>query len=165
MKGVTWTYSLQCFDCQTKYSPRMTRYSCEKCGGLLEVQFLLKRLKNPPWKNRTFGVWRYRELLPIDNDHSIISLSEGATGLHRCQRLGRLLGLHKLYVKNEGENPTGSFKDRGMTVAVSKAQELRKKKLVCASTGNTAASLAAYSARAGLDCIVLVPKGKVAEGK
>ena len=76
-----------------------------------------------------------------------------------------MLGLKNLYVKNEGQNPTGSFKDRGMTVALSKAQELGKRRVVCASTGNTAASLAAYSARAGLDCVVLVPRGKVAPGK
>ncbi len=73
--------------------------------------------------------------------------------------------MKKLYVKNEGENPTGSFKDRGMTVALSKARELNRKRVVCASTGNTSASLAAYSARAGLDCIVLIPKGKIASGK
>ena len=110
-------------------------------------------------------MWKYREVLPIEKEESIISLAEGGTGLHRCQRLGRELGLKKLYVKNEGENPTGSFKDRGMTVAISKAKELGKKKVLCASTGNTAASLAAYSARAGMECIVLVPKGKVAGGK
>jgi threonine synthase len=75
------------------------------------------------------------------------------------------MGLKRLYVKNEGENPTGSFKDRGMTVALSKARELGKRRVVCASTGNTAASLAAYSARAGLKCIVIVPQGKVAAGK
>jgi threonine synthase len=110
-------------------------------------------------------VWKYRELLPIEREESIITLAEGGTGLHRCQRLGRKLGLRKLYVKNEGENPTGSFKDRGMTVAISKAKELGKKKVLCASTGNTAASLAAYSARAGMECIVLIPKGKIAGGK
>jgi threonine synthase len=118
-----------------------------------------------PWKDRSLSVWRYRELLPIDNDRFITTLAEGGTGLHHCQRLGRELGLKKLYVKNEGENPTGSFKDRGMTVALSKAQELGKSKVVCASTGNTAASLAAYSARAGLQCVVIVPEGKVAAGK
>ena len=110
-------------------------------------------------------MWKYRELLPVNNDRFITSLSEGGTGLHRCKRLGREIGLKRLYVKNEGENPTGSFKDRGMTVAISKGRELGKKRVVCASTGNTAASLAAYSARAGLDSIVLVPEGKVAEGK
>jgi threonine synthase len=117
------------------------------------------------WKNRSLSVWKYRELLPIDNDRFITTLAEGGTGLHHCQRLGREIGLNRLYVKNEGENPTGSFKDRGMTVALSKARELRKKRVVCASTGNTAASLAAYSARAGLRCIVIVPEGKVAAGK
>ena len=111
------------------------------------------------------SVWKYREILPIEKEESIVSLAEGGTGLHYCKHLGRKLGLKKLYVKNEGENPTGSFKDRGMTVAISKARELGKKKVLCASTGNTAASLAAYSARAGMECIVLVPKGKVAGGK
>lgn len=101
----------------------------------------------------------------MDNDRFITTLEEGGTGLHRCQRLGRDIGLKSVYVKNEGENPTGSFKDRGMTVALSKARELGKRKVVCASTGNTAASLAAYSARAGLVCIVIVPEGKVAAGK
>ena len=94
-----------------------------------------------------------------------MSLAEGGTGLHRCKRLGPKLGLKNLFVKNEGENPTGSFKDRGMTVSISKAKELGKKKVLCASTGNTAASLAAYSARAGMECTVLVPRGKVAGGK
>ena len=140
-------------------------YRCEKCGGLLEVGFDLSRGRRIPWHNREMTVWKYRELLPIDNDRYVITLHEGGTGLHRCQRLGRELGLKRLYVKNEGENPTGSFKDRGMTVATSKARETGKKKTACASTGNTAASLAAYSARAGLECIVFVPAGKVAGGK
>jgi threonine synthase len=118
-----------------------------------------------PWRKRGISVWRYRELLPLDNDRFITTLAEGGTGLHHCPRLGREMGLKRLYVKNEGENPTGSFKDRGMTVALSKARELKKRKVVCASTGNTAASLAAYSARAGLRCIVIVPEGKVAAGK
>jgi threonine synthase len=129
------------------------------------VKFDLEGRRKPSWDRRHLSVWKYRELLPIEREESIISLAEGGTGLHRCQRLGRKLGLRKLYVKDEGENPTGSFKDRGMTVAISKAKELGKKKVLCASTGNTAASLAAYSARAGMECIVLVPKGQVAGGK
>jgi threonine synthase len=137
---------------------------CRKCGGLLEIRFDISS-RRIPWKSRSLGVWKYREILPVDDDRFITSLNEGGTGLHHCQRLGREIGLKKLFVKNEGENPTGSFKDRGMTVALSKARELRKKKMVCASTGNTAASLAAYSAKAGLECIVLVPAGRVAKGK
>jgi threonine synthase len=159
-----WRYELRCFDCHTAYPKNTTNYRCEKCNGLLEINFSLSPRKIP-WKNRTLFVWKYRELLPLDNDRFLTSLGEGGTGLHHCQRLGKELGLKRLYVKNEGENPTGSFKDRGMTVALSKARELRKRKVVCASTGNTSASLAAYSARAGLDCIVFVPKGKVAAGK
>ncbi len=160
-----WPYTLRCFNCGAKYSPRTDNYRCERCEGPLEVKFQLSRGRKIPWKNKNPSVWKYRELLPVDNDRFITSLSEGGTGLHRCQRLGRKIGLKRLYVKNEGENPTGSFKDRGMTVAISKGRELGKKRVVCASTGNTAASLAAYSARAGLDSIVLVPEGKVAEGK
>jgi len=159
-----WPYRLRCFSCHTEYPTQKTNYRCEKCGSLLEVSFKISRRKIP-WKNRGLSVWKYRELLPIDNDRSITTLSEGGTGLHLCPRLGRDIGLKRLYVKNEGENPTGSFKDRGMTVALSKARELGKRRAVCASTGNTAASLAAYSARAGLRCIVIVPQGKVAAGK
>jgi len=162
---VPWPYVLRCFNCHRIYPNRRTKYYCDECGGLLEIKFTLSRAKNPPWKNRTPGVWKYREVLPIDLDRNVVTLNEGGTGLHRCVRLGKHLGLRKLFVKNEGENPTGSFKDRGMTVAVSKARELAKKKLICASTGNTAASLAAFSARAGLECLVFVPKGKVATGK
>jgi len=160
-----WPHKLQCFDCQSEPAASESGFRCKTCGGLLEVKFDLKGKKRPSWDGRQISVWKYRELLPIENDRSIISLAEGGTGLHRCRRLGRKLGLRKLYVKNEGENPTGSFKDRGMTVAISKAKELGKKKVLCASTGNTSASLAAYSARAGMECIVLVPKGRVAGGK
>jgi threonine synthase len=159
-----WPYRLQCFNCHTRYPTQTPNYRCKKCGGLLEVSFQIIHRKIP-WKNRSLSVWKYRELLPVDNDRYITTLAEGGTGLHHCQRLGREMGLKRLYVKNEGENPTGSFKDRGMTVALSKARELGKKRVVCASTGNTAASLAAYSARAGLQCIVVVPEGKIAAGK
>jgi threonine synthase len=159
-----WKYKLRCYNCHSFYPAKTTNYRCDKCGGLLEISFELSPRKGP-WKNRPLSVWKYRELLPIDSDRFVTTLGEGGTGLHYCQRLGKELGLKHLYVKNEGENPTGSFKDRGMTVALSKARELSKRKVVCASTGNTAASLAAYSAKAGLDCIVIVPKGKVATGK
>jgi len=159
-----WRYNLQCFNCRSQYSTRFTGYHCEKCGGLLEVKFEVSP-RRIPWKNRPLAVWKYRELLPIDNERFVTTLAEGGTGLHHCKRLGRELGLKNLYVKNEGENPTGSFKDRGMTVALSKARELRKQRVACASTGNTSASLAAYSARAGLECIVFIPKGKIAAGK
>jgi threonine synthase len=160
-----WRYKLQCFECQRVFPAEEAGFRCKACGGLLEVRFDLAGRREPAWNGRQLSVWKYRELLPIEKQESIVSLAEGGTGLHHCKRLGRKLGLKKLFVKNEGENPTGSFKDRGMTVAISKARELGKKKVLCASTGNTAASLAAYSAKAGMECIVLMPKGKVAGGK
>jgi threonine synthase len=160
-----WSYKLQCFECQKGFPAEEAGFRCKSCGGLLEAKFDLAGKRIPAWNSRQPSVWKYRELLPVEKEESIVSLAEGGTGLHRCKRLGRKLGLRRLYVKNEGENPTGSFKDRGMTVAISKARELRKKKVLCASTGNTAASLAAYSAKAGMECIVLMPKGKVAGGK
>ncbi|RLG09948.1 MAG: threonine synthase, partial [Thaumarchaeota archaeon] len=111
------------------------------------------------------GVWRYRELLPVERYDRIVSMNEGGTRLIRCRNLERELGIDEIYVKYEGDNPTGSFKDRGMTIGVTKALEIGAETTICASTGNTSSSLAAYSARAGLECVVLVPAGKVALGK
>ncbi|MFQ5999177.1 MAG: threonine synthase, partial [Candidatus Bathyarchaeia archaeon] len=117
------------------------------------------------WQSLPLSVWRYKDFMPIRDSSKIVSLNEGGTGLHSCQRLVNLLGVKQLYVKNEGENPTGSFKDRGMTVGITKAVELNMKTVICASTGNTSASLAAYAAKAGIQCIVLIPSGKIAYGK
>src|SRR5437016_8331384 len=109
---------------------------------------------------------RYREFLPISPATPIISLGEGSTPLIYSPRLSERVGLGcDVFVKNEGVNPTGSFKDRGMTVAVSKAMERGTRALICASTGNTSASAAAYAARAGISCVVILPAGKIATGK
>ena len=122
-----------------------------------------------PWlKNydrRPLGVWRYRELLPVRDYEKIVSMNEGGTRLIRCRNLEKELGVKEIYVKYEGDNPTGSFKDRGMTVGVTKAVEAKAETTICASTGNTSSSLAAYSARAGLNCVVLVPSKRIALGK
>jgi threonine synthase len=107
---------------------------------------------------------RYRAYLPVGPDTPVISLGEGSTPLLAAPRLGAQLGVD-LYLKLEGDNPTGSFKDRGMTVALSKAVEDGAEAVVCASTGNTSASAAAYAARAGLRCSVVVPAGRIALGK
>ena len=109
---------------------------------------------------------RYRHLLPISESTPIISLGEGNTPLIYCPQLSKRISRDcDVFVKNEGVNPTGSFKDRGMTVAVSKALERRASALICASTGNTSASAAAYAARAGISCAVVLPAGKIASGK
>ncbi len=108
----------------------------------------------------------YREFLPVSPSTPIVSLAEGNTPLVYCPQLSERVGRGcQVFVKNEGVNPTGSFKDRGMTVAVSKAMEHGAKALICASTGNTSASAAAYAARAGIPCIVVLPAGKIATGK
>ena len=159
----------QCINCGSRYAIDEIVYFCKKCGDLLEVKYdsgeLERAVKKSEWRSAPLSVWRYREFMPINDSSKIVSLNEGGTGLHLCTRLGKHLGIKQLYVKNEGENPTGSFKDRGMTVGVTKAVELGVKSVICASTGNTSASLAAYAAKAGLQCSVLIPSGKIAYGK
>jgi threonine synthase len=108
---------------------------------------------------------RYRRFLPITDATPALTLGEGATPLVHAERLGSALGLRNLYLKVEGQNPTGSFKDRGMVMAVAKAAEAGATAIVCASTGNTSASAAAYGAAAGMEVIVVLPKGQIAVGK
>jgi threonine synthase len=115
------------------------------------------------WQKRPLSVWRYRELLPVHIRP--VTLQEGGTPLYHLKRLGEEMGLFHLYAKHEGMNPSGSFKDRGMTVGVSMALQLDMKSVACASTGNTSASLAVYAAKAGIPAVVLLPAGKVALGK
>src|SRR3979409_1743523 len=107
---------------------------------------------------------RFRERLPFAEGHPLVSLQEGSTPLLRAPVLSEMLGA-TVRLKLEGANPTGSFKDRGMTCAVSAAVREGAKAVICASTGNTAASAAAYAARAGITCAVIVPEGKIAQGK
>jgi len=112
------------------------------------------------------GVWRFRELLPIlDSFGNVVTLSEGNTPLYPLPRASRALGIDRLYAKHQGMNPTGSFKDTGMTAAMSVAKERGFEWVACASTGNTSAAMAAYAARAGLRSLVLIPEGKIAWGK
>jgi threonine synthase len=117
--------------------------------------------------NRYTGlIDKYRDRLPVSDDTRIISLGEGNTPLIRLNNIPRETGKHvDIYVKFEGLNPTGSFKDRGMTMAVTKAVEEGSRAIICASTGNTSAAAAAYAARAGIACFVLIPEGKIALGK
>ena len=159
----------RCINCGSEYGIDEIVYFCRKCGDLLEIKYeqgpLAKAISKSDWRKAPLSVWRYRDFMPISDPLKIVSLNEGGTGLHLCRRLAKHLGIRQLSVKNEGENPTGSFKDRGMTVGVTKAVELGVKSVICASTGNTSASLAAYAAKAGLQCAVLIPSGKIAYGK
>jgi threonine synthase len=134
-------------------------YRCPDCDGLLEARYA----DYPTWSDFSGrGVWRYADALPPVEG---VSIEEGATPLYDVPDLEASVGVESLRVKHEGANPTGSFKDRGMTVGVGVARALDIDRLACASTGNTSAALAAYGARAGLAVLVLLPAGKVAAGK
>lgn len=158
-------YRLVCISCGADYAPDAILYRCERCGHLLAVTYDLDSLHidRAVWNARPLTLWRYRELLPVSGDP--VTLQEGGTPLYPLTRLGEELGLPHLYAKHEGMNPSGSFKDRGMTVGVSMALQLGMTSVACASTGNTSASLAAYAAKAGIPAVVLLPAGKVALGK
>jgi len=158
-------YHLACIHCGAEYAPGEIIYTCPKCGHLLTVDYDLDALNvsREAWNRRPISVWRYREILPVTIPP--VTLQEGGTPLYHLERLGAEMGLPHLYAKHEGMNPTGSFKDRGMTVGVSMAVQLGMKSVACASTGNTSASLAAYAAKGGIPAVVLLPAGKVALGK
>ncbi|MBN1682574.1 threonine synthase [Candidatus Bathyarchaeota archaeon] len=161
-----------CIRCGKKYEIGSI-FNCE-CGGLLQVihdninfnkEFFDsgKFSSNYPYQS---GVWRFKELiypsLMVDN---IITKSEGNTNIYNHKKINDYTDLIKISLKHEGENPTGSFKDRGMTVAISEAVRLNAKAVACASTGNTSASMAAYAAQAGLRAFVFIPEGEIAYGK
>jgi threonine synthase len=158
-------YRLVCVHCAATYAPDQIIYTCKHCGHLLTVEYDLDGIdvSREEWDRRPLSVWRYREILPVRGEP--VSLQEGGTPLYHLEKIGKELGLPELYAKHEGMNPTGSFKDRGMTVGVSMARQLGMTSVACASTGNTSASLAAYAAKASIPCVVLLPAGKVALGK
>ncbi len=160
-------------------------FRCFECGDLFEVEYpgwSQRKGNDRPnagalkwlWRERRCssealdhsGVWRFRELLPIlDSFGNAVTLREGNTPLYHLPRASKALGIDQLFAKHQGMNPTGSFKDTGMTAAMSVARERGFEWVACASTGNTSAAMAAYAARAGLRSLVLIPEGKIAWGK
>ncbi|MFD1513828.1 threonine synthase [Halomarina rubra] len=167
---------LACIECGETLAPfDEVVYTCPECDGLLEARYDRyptfadfgagdgdHPAKPTVDEETSLGVWRYSAALPFEEG---VSLPEGDTPLYEVPRLEEDLGVRTLRIKHEGMNPTGSFKDRGMTVGVRVAQELGVDRLACASTGNTSAALAAYGGRAGVETLVLLPSGKVAAGK
>ena len=180
-------HQLRCFGCGARISGAEAQpdFRCVECGDLFEVVYPGWGQRGGPdrpnpgalkwlWRERRCsseeldhsGVWRFRELLPIlDSFGNVVTLREGNTPLYQLRRAAKALGIDQLYAKHQGMNPTGSFKDTGMTAAISVAKERGFKWVACASTGNTSASMAAYAARAGLKSLVLIPDGKIAWGK
>jgi len=151
---------IECTKCGEKYKSGLN-YNCTKCGSILDIKYDYEKIRDRIDMRRLpisgSGVWRYKELLPIENPSNIVSLNEGSTPLYKAERLGEAFGLRNLYVKDETRNPTGSFKDRPITVAVSKARELGVGTVASSSSGNAGGSLAAYAAKAGLNCIIFAP--------
>lgn len=171
---------LACFEsgCRTKYALSDVLYNCPRCGGLLEVDYQWSEANTAPWKEiwrerrmdnaplEQSGVWRYRELLPFDDAQGdIVSLREGNTPLLEAPRAAKYADLDRIVFKHQGFNPTGSFKDNGMTCGVSQANRLGKRVVVCVSTGNTSASMAAYASAAGLKPVIFLPHGNISFGK
>jgi threonine synthase len=171
---------LRCIEpsCGALYGIREHIYVCARCNGPLEIECHFEtqidaamlpktwdaRLSSQDDRDRS-GVWRYRELLPFEENVSMVTLAEGNTPVYDAPRSAQYCGLLALRLKHQGCNPTGSFKDAGMTTAVTQAVLLGVRTVACASTGNTAASLAAYAARAGLQCAIVVPRGQITAAK
>lgn len=172
--SVSFQLPVQCASCGYTTSGTTPITSCPQCDGLLDALIDLERRLTPADFNaarfsleQTSGVWRYRKLLPEIGDEHIVTRREGNTPLYWHDSLADYAGLNhgSMGVKHEGHNPTGSFKDRGMTVAVSHARSVGARVIACASTGNTSASLASYGATAGIPTMVLIPDGKISMGK
>jgi len=151
---------LRCRECGAEYELRAT-HVCEACFGPLDVRYDYDAIRRVISRERIEAgpptMWRYRDLLPLEDGAPVVTLGEGFTPLVRAERLGAELGLRNLYLKNDSMNPTNSFKDRVVSVAVSWARAHGFETIGCASTGNLANSVAAYAARAGLECYVFVP--------
>ncbi len=174
-------FQFRCIACGHLSSKASQDFRCPNCGDLLEISY-------PNWKNSRpnaqqlksawcqrkstqsgvdlSGVWRFRDLLPaLDNDAQAVTLREGNTPLYELPRCSRITGVPQLFAKHQGMNPTGSFKDTGMTVAATFAKRAGFRWVACASTGNTSASMAAYAARGDMRSLVLVPEGKISWSK
>ncbi|MDP9279580.1 MAG: threonine synthase [Gemmatimonadota bacterium] len=154
--------NLECSFCHRDYEARRLQNVCTECGKPLLVRYDLKRiakfLTRQALYARRSDLWRYREMLPVRREDNIVTLGEGWTPMLPARRLGESLGMSHLLIKDESQNPTQSFKARGMSVAVSMARELGAKKLAVPSAGNAAGALAAYCARGGLGAYIFMPR-------
>lgn len=153
---------LTCQKCGETFSPEEQIYVCSECGGKLTISYdyekISETISREELEERGENFWKYKELLPVSNEDSIISIGEGNTPLIKAERLGDILRMEDLWLKDETQNPTSSFKDRPMSVGVSKALEFDAETVVTASSGNAATALAAYSAKGEIDCYAFVPE-------
>jgi threonine synthase len=151
----------RCGICDQEFAPNEVQYRCNSCSGPLLVTYncesLAKKITMETLAGRQPGLWKYRELLPVSPSTELVSLGEGATPIHRATALGSFLDLPHLFLKDEGQNPTGAFKDRGSAVGVTVAVERGLRAVGTVSHGNMGTSVAAYAARAGRMCYILAP--------
>src|SRR5580693_6312451 len=173
------TFCFRCIGCGAVADSAAQDFRCAQCGNLLEITDSSWNSRNPTalkslWRERRTlnesldlsGVWRFRELLPVpQSEERVVTLREGNTPLYELPQSSRLTGVSRLYAKHQGMNPSGSFKDAGMTVAATFARQAGFRWVACASTGNTSASMADYAARGGMRGLVLVPEGKISWSK
>ena len=161
-----------CVKCGAEYAALGDTYTCEKCGGVLEIVYDYDYIKTRISReklaaNRDFSIWRYLELLPIEEDSALCPLRAGWSPLYKTARLGAAMGLDNLYVKDDGQNPTSSLKDRASAIAAVRALRAGKDTVACSSTGNAASSLAGAAAAMGLKPVIFVParapQGKVTQ--
>jgi threonine synthase len=173
-------YRFRCIHCGDLSDNASQNFRCAKCGDLLEITYPQWKTSVPDaaslkqtWRERRLssksvdqsGVWRFRDLLPPISDEQVVTLREGNTPLYVLPQCSRITGVKRLFAKHQGMNPTGSFKDTGMTVAATFAKQAGLRWVACASTGNTSASMAAYAARGAMRSLVLVPEGKISWSK
>ncbi len=158
----TYVLYLECSDCGTRYSTREVHTFCPDCQAPLVTRYDLtaarQHLDREAVRARPRGMWRWSELLPVDDPANHVSLGEGDTPVLRLPRLGSELGLTRLFLKDESFNPTGTFKARGLAAAISKAKELGIQKVIIPTAGNAGGAMAAYAARAGIRAHIFMPK-------
>src|SRR5512136_455028 len=159
---MTYLSHLQCSGCSRTFDADVVQTFCPDCQAPLLARYNLTAahdtLDRDAFRYRLPGMWRWHELLPVHKPENMLTLGEGDTPLLHLPRLGGLMGMKYLYVKEEGRNPTGSFKARGLAAAVSKAKELGIKKVIIPTAGNAGGAMAAYAARAGLEAYIFMPR-------
>ena len=156
---MSFAQEIVCARCHKRFGLSELLNLCP-CGSPLLVRYAIEKTTfgKSSLQDRVASLWRYRELLPLQADANLVSLGEGYTPLLHAKKLGAELGLRQLWIKDEGQNPTGSFKDRGLSLAISRAKELGVKKAAIPSAGNAGGSFAAYAARAGIEAHVFMPR-------
>ena len=153
----SWLAHLVCPRCGANFERDRRVNVCAECGGALYPRYHPRRLDRDAVAGRARSIWRWHEMMPVEDPDNVVTLGEGGTPLLSAERLGARVGFRDLRIKDESANPTGSFKARGLSAAVSKAKELGHAKIALPTAGNAGGAAAAYAAKAGMECHVFMP--------